>query len=463
MDEKFSLQDIANLLAEQTGSAPANSEKFIQELVELINKGIREDGIVKIKGFGTFKIVVVKERESVHVNTGERIVIPAHHKLSFKPDDDLKELINKPFSIFETIEAPDENLKNMPTPSEPEIKTEAKEEVTIKMEVPEETPPVAPIIIKEEPVIEKNSETISSDEAKENADIVPPIKTPIIQKTEDVSVSKQKEELISSPAEDIPITKITSDEETETPWLTNKITEKEKEEVKPTPVQPVSKPKSKSKSSRHRKKKSKKSSMTPLYIILVLLLCILAGCIWYYFSYSRTFDSFSKNYTTRISGDSFALPGDSAAEQQAQDKAKIGEDTTLATGSNPEAGPTTQPASETSGSNNQSTAVVPTATTPPATTTDTPVLGSSNKILAKLTIEPGDRLTLLASKYYSNKIFWVYIYEYNKDKIGPNPDNVRTGMEILIPAKDVYGIDANSAESRDKARKLQTELVNGKK
>ena len=434
MDEKFSLNDIVQSLAEQTGIEPAKSEQFINELVEVINKGIRKDGVVKIKGFGTFKILLIKERESVHVNTGERIVIPPHHKLSFKPDDGLKELINKPFSIFETIEATDEDLKKVPESAT----LDKKETIDIQHSDNKD-------IISDYEIIKEDSKNIVlSEDEKENADIVPPTKAPIIQK-EEKNISLPEKEITTDPAlKDKPITKaVISDEEAEAPWLTNKITEKEA-------IEPISTRQPKRKS-----KKTKRSSMTPLYIILVLLLCILAGCIWYYFSYSRSFDSFNKNYTTQISGESFTLPGDTIAEQQALEKSKIVEDTISQTAPN-----TTTQQQPAGSSSNETTA---SATTVPATNTTPSPSNSTNGVLAKITIEPGNRLTMLASKYYGNKLFWVYIYEYNKEKIGPNPDNVKTGMEILIPAKEVYGIDANSAESREKARKLQSKLMSEKK
>jgi hypothetical protein len=81
--------------------------------------------------------------------------------------------------------------------------------------------------------------------------------------------------------------------------------------------------------------------------------------------------------------------------------------------------------------------------------------------LASIKVKPGQRLTLIAEQYYGLKVFWVYIYEYNKTKIGSNPNNIKAGMEILVPAKSLYGIDANSATSIDKATKLQTQIMEG--
>ena len=99
-----------------------------------------------------------------------------------------------------------------------------------------------------------------------------------------------------------------------------------------------------------------------------------------------------------------------------------------------------------------------TATTSPQTTTATT---STNNIMARVRIEPGQRLTLIAEQYYGNKVFWVYIYEHNKDQIGGNPNILRTGMEILVPARALYGIDANNAASIDKATDIQRRILEG--
>ena len=104
MDEKLSIYDIAEILTAKTGREKADIETFIETLIAVINDVITHNGVVRIKGIGSFKVIPVKERESIHVNTGERIVIPAHHKLSFLPDKILKEKINRPFAFFEAIE-----------------------------------------------------------------------------------------------------------------------------------------------------------------------------------------------------------------------------------------------------------------------------------------------------------------------------------------------------------------------
>ena len=102
MNKRLTLQDLAVILAEQTGKEVQEAERFLQTFVAVVTEGVYTDKLVKVKGLGTFKIIRVEERESVSVNSGERFLIPAHYKFTFVPDKDLKELVNKPFSWFET-------------------------------------------------------------------------------------------------------------------------------------------------------------------------------------------------------------------------------------------------------------------------------------------------------------------------------------------------------------------------
>ena len=443
MDEKFSLSDIARLLAEQTAIEPAKSENFINTLVELINEGIRRDGIVRIKGFGTFKIVLVKERESVHVNTGERIIIPAHHKLSFKPDDELKDLINKHFSVFKT-----------------EVISKSSETSSLsENDITENTNQIQneEQLISDYQMIEDEPKDIFTGDDKVQENTIPPTIIPINQEAKNIPPPPPPKK-----AEDKPITQTTTPgEETEIPWVTNKIREEEAEEPNQTKTQ-------RQKAASHPRKK--KSSLMPLYIILGILILVCIGCVWYYFTYSRSFDSYADNYNTKISNE-FALPSDTNAVTQGDSlgssedsvgikndsdtisSVKANEQSTIPTSTNTATSSTTEKRQTTSTS-------VPSTTTNSSITTPS---GNTGKVLAKVKMESGSRLTLLAQKYYGNKIFWVYIYDYNKNKIGSNPDNVKTGMELLIPAKEVYGIDNNDANSREKARKLQTQLISGNK
>lgn len=107
MEEKLmsknSLTVLAQKLAEKTGISQQDAELFIRKMFDVANEGLQADKQVKMKWLGTFKVTSVKERESVDVNTGERIVIEGRDKISFTPDTILKEIINKPFAQFETV------------------------------------------------------------------------------------------------------------------------------------------------------------------------------------------------------------------------------------------------------------------------------------------------------------------------------------------------------------------------
>ena len=102
MSNKLSIQDLASAYAEKSGTDQKSALAFVKTVFEIVEEFISTDKVVKIKGFGTFKLISVSDRESVNVNTGERIVIAGHTKLSFTPDATLRDAVNRPFADFET-------------------------------------------------------------------------------------------------------------------------------------------------------------------------------------------------------------------------------------------------------------------------------------------------------------------------------------------------------------------------
>lgn len=100
---KISLSDLVQRLAEKSGISQQDAELFIRKMFDVANEGLQSDKLVKMKWLGTFKVMAVKDRESVDVNTGERIIIEGRDKISFTPDNILKEIVNKPFAQFETV------------------------------------------------------------------------------------------------------------------------------------------------------------------------------------------------------------------------------------------------------------------------------------------------------------------------------------------------------------------------
>ena len=171
-------KDIAKIIASQHGIKPAEAENFIQQLVDTINEGIETDRLVKIKGFGTFKMQSIKPRSSINVNTGERVVIGEHDRISFLPDASMKNTINKPFAHFETVEIADGSplLDEMITEeeSDDDIREdeleELKDEETPVVEEPVKVEPVKAEPVKEEKKVEeplvKKEEPVKKEPAK---------------------------------------------------------------------------------------------------------------------------------------------------------------------------------------------------------------------------------------------------------------------------------------------------------
>lgn len=185
MMEKISIQEIATVLIEKNGLKRKEAEQFVLTMFDLIKESLATDRVVKVKGLGTFKVVDIEARESVNVNTGERVLIEGHDKITFTPDNTMKELVNKPFSQFETVvlnegvtfddmpESEDEAEKaDVPEaldapevaeiPAVPEVpETPVIPEVPVIPEIQEPTPEPEPEALPEpepEPVSEPESE-----------------------------------------------------------------------------------------------------------------------------------------------------------------------------------------------------------------------------------------------------------------------------------------------------------------
>lgn len=166
---KLNIYDLCSVLTSKNRLDDKESHRFIKAMFDVIQEGLDEDKIVKVKGLGTFKIIEVDDRESINVNTGERVLIEGHSKLTFTPDSVMKEIVNKPFSQFETVilnegvdfpdpvvEEPavediiaDEPAEDKEIIVEPQIDNNVAEQSV-------EEEPVAEKTVAEEPVAEKN-------------------------------------------------------------------------------------------------------------------------------------------------------------------------------------------------------------------------------------------------------------------------------------------------------------------
>lgn len=120
MEKKFQPQDFAALLAQQQGITKEEALEFVRAFFELTEEALIKDSLVKVSGFGTTKLVVVNERESVNIHTGERFQIGKHTKITFTPDNTLRDLVNRPFALLTTTtlydETPEDELDAVPSP-----------------------------------------------------------------------------------------------------------------------------------------------------------------------------------------------------------------------------------------------------------------------------------------------------------------------------------------------------------
>ena len=177
MSEKLNHSDISALLAKEAGLSVSKADFFTKALFDIIIEGLEQDGIVKINGLGTFKVTDVADRSSVNVNTGEKIEIKGHRKLTFVPAESLKECVNRPFAMFEPVEIDDnyqdesddeangsdavseESSENMPAPFNA---AEVEEEMPLEDEERGDDEPKAAIPIEEEQVREEDDNVVSN-------------------------------------------------------------------------------------------------------------------------------------------------------------------------------------------------------------------------------------------------------------------------------------------------------------
>lgn len=173
MNEKLNIQDLIDTLAVKHGMDRKNADSFVKEFFQLIEESLEHDKYVKIKGLGTFKLIGVGSRESINVNTGERFEIQGHTKVSFTPEPTLKDIINRPFSHFETValnegtvldDTPVENdneeedavLSVKEENMQEEVKDEQNETVA---DIPETEPEPEPESSQQEAVVKKTSDS----------------------------------------------------------------------------------------------------------------------------------------------------------------------------------------------------------------------------------------------------------------------------------------------------------------
>ena len=179
MEKKYTLQDLAALLAERESLPLEQAEDFVRSFFELTEEGLLKDSFVKVTGFGTFKLVEVSERESVNINTGERFQISGHNKISFTPDGTLRELVNRPFAHFTTVTLNDKTPETALEEAECPLAEESTESSATSSHTPlpaQETPVASSPSCKTNttaPAEEEQQPDAATEKAEEN--VVPAV------------------------------------------------------------------------------------------------------------------------------------------------------------------------------------------------------------------------------------------------------------------------------------------------
>lgn len=203
---KTILQEIAARVAKKHNITIKSAESFVSQFFDVVKEGLDADKQVKVKGFGTFKVVTVKPRESINVRTGERVVIESHDKVNFTPDATMKELVNRPFSQFETVELKDDvDFEDIPHDEVPAVEEPVVEEPVIEEAVTEEA-------VTDEPLVE---EAVTEEPTEEPVVERPVVEEPVAEKpTENLAV---EEPVAEKPTEETKITPLVASTHEEKP------------------------------------------------------------------------------------------------------------------------------------------------------------------------------------------------------------------------------------------------------
>ena len=385
MNEKITLQDLINLFGEKQGMSKKDAELFVRSLFDLIEEALATEKYVKVKGFGTFKLTEVDSRESVNVNTGERIEIQGHTKVSFTPDTTMKDLINKPFAHFETVilndgvefeDTPVEVPETLDTPEVivPVVETPEVVEVPAPEETPEEKD-VPEIVVPEEP------EAIEESEVAEEPEAIEETQPEIIEETlvpEEVTVQEE------APQEE-PQPTITEVPEEEKPVFIEEKTSEKK--VVETIVE-----------------ESKEKSINRILwgVIVVLVLIILFGAYWMFLRPSDTPEVIP---ATPVQEEQVATPAPVAEEKPQEDTLKTVQFIEL---SEEELRKERVPSF--------------------GDTLDYQIVGTQTEH----TLQKGETIIRASVRFFGTKKYWPYIVKHNTDVL-PDPDNIPAGIRSKAP------------------------------
>ncbi len=428
MNEKLNIQNLIELLAEKHGMDKTDAESFVKEFFQLIEESLESDKYVKIKGLGTFKLIDVDSRESVNINTGERFEIQGHTKVSFTPEPTLKDLINKPFSHFETVVLNDETVLE-DTPVEDNSDEEEKDENFVE-------PESSTVVVESQVVVQETAKGNIEESIEEAVEIteesiesIEEVAEVIEEKTEiaeEKLMETAEEEVIQTVEETVEdIKEEPVSEETPSVYQAESALPSEEEDLVPTyevpepPSPPV----------------NKAGSSTMKFfigiVVLVVLLCVGAVTFMYY---PDLLDRMSTPSTEKVADEKLEKP----AVPVALTDSIVRKDTTTVVAKKDTVAEVVTPkvVEEPKPVAKQGTpATAPKKETKKAAATPFEPDSVNYKIVgtkATHTIQEGETLTKVALRFYGTKALWPYIVKYNSGVI-KNPDHVPYGTVIKIP------------------------------
>lgn len=434
MNEKLNIQNLIEMLAEKHGMDKTDAESFVKEFFQLIEESLESDKYVKIKGLGTFKLIDVDSRESVNINTGERFEIQGHTKVSFTPEPTLKDLINKPFSHFETVVLNDETVLE-DTAMGDNSEEEEKEENFVE-------PESSTVVVESQVVVQETAEVIEEKTENAEQELIETVEEQVIQTVEE-AVEDIKEQPVSEEAPSVyQAESILSSEESvvseesnlavaesvipmDEPVAEAPIEQKAQEELVPTyevpepPLPPVNK---------------EDSSTMKFFIgivVLVVLLCIGAVTFMYY---PDLLDRMSTPSTEKVADEKVEKPAASVvltdSITQKDTATVVAKKDTVAEVVTPKVVEEPKPVVK-----QETPVVAPKKETKKAAATPFEPDSVNYKIVGTkttYTIQEGETLTKVALRFYGTKALWPYIVKHNSGVI-KNPDHVPYGTVIKIP------------------------------
>ena len=402
MNEKLNIQNLIEMLAEKHGMDKTDAESFVKEFFQLIEESLESDKYVKIKGLGTFKLIDVDSRESVNINTGERFEIQGHTKVSFTPEPTLKDLINKPFSHFETVVLNDETVLE-DTAMGDNSEEEEKEENFVE-------PESSTVVVESQVVVQETAEVIEEKTENAEEELIETVEEQVIQTVEEV-VEDIKEQPVSEEAPSVyqAESALSSEEEDLVPTY----------EVPEPPSPPVY--------------KADNSTMKFFIgiVVLVVLLCVGAVTFMYYPDLLDRMSTPSKEKVADEKVERPAAPVVLTDSITRKDTATVvAKKDTVAEVVTPKVVEEPKPVAK-----QETPATTPKKETKKAAATPFEPDSVNYKIVgtkATHTIQEGETLTKVALRFYGTKALWPYIVKYNSGVI-KNPDHVPYGTVIKIP------------------------------